>query len=63
LVDSAGATVDASVANGGEIAQAISGDAPEITARSRDPDGNLVAISTAAIMVHQVRHHGDGRSS
>jgi predicted enzyme related to lactoylglutathione lyase len=38
------ATVKAIVANGGEIVQPIGGDAPEITARFRDPGGNLIGI-------------------
>ena len=43
-VESATATVEAIVANGGEIVQAIGGDAPEITARFRDPGGNVMGI-------------------
>ena len=35
---------DLIVANGGEIVQPIGVDAPEITARFRDPAGNLVEI-------------------
>ena len=37
MVDSVAATLDAVVANGGEIVQPIGADAPEITARFRDP--------------------------
>lgn len=44
MVDNAAATVDAIVANGGEIVQPIGGDEPEITARFRDPAGNVIAI-------------------
>lgn len=44
MVDSVAATVDAVVANGGEIVQAIGADAPEITARFRDPGGNVVGL-------------------
>jgi hypothetical protein len=44
MVDDAEATVKAIVANGGEIVQAIGGDAPEITARFRDPGGNVIGI-------------------
>lgn len=44
MVDNAEATVKAIVANGGEIVQAIGGDAPEITARFRDPGGNVIGI-------------------
>jgi predicted enzyme related to lactoylglutathione lyase len=32
------------VANGGEIAQPIGVDAPEITARFRDPSGNVIGL-------------------
>ena len=44
MVDSVVATIDAIVANGGEIVQPIGGDAPEITARFRDPGGNVIGI-------------------
>jgi uncharacterized protein len=44
MVEDAEATVKAVVANGGEIVQAIGGDAPEITARFRDPGGNVIGI-------------------
>ena len=44
MVDSVTATVDAVVANGGEIVQPIGGDAPEITARFRDPGGNVIGL-------------------
>jgi predicted enzyme related to lactoylglutathione lyase len=44
MVDSVTATLDALVANGGEIVQAIGADAPEITARFRDPGGNVVGL-------------------
>jgi predicted enzyme related to lactoylglutathione lyase len=43
-VESVSATLDAILANGGEIAQPIGGDAPEITARFRDPAGNVIGI-------------------
>ena len=43
-VESAAATVDAIIANGGEIVQAIGGDPGEITARFRDPGGNVMGI-------------------
>ncbi len=45
MVDSLAATVDLVVANGGEIVQAVGADAPEITARFRDPAGNLMGLS------------------
>jgi uncharacterized protein len=44
MVDSAAATLDAIVAHGGEIVQPIGADAPEITARFRDPGGNVVGL-------------------
>ncbi len=44
MVESVAATVDAVVANGGEIVQPIGGDAPEITARFRDPAGNVIGL-------------------
>jgi len=44
MVDNADETVQAVVAAGGEIVQAIGADAPEITARFRDPGGNVVGI-------------------
>ncbi len=44
MVDSVAATIDRIVANGGEIVQPIGGDAPEITARFRDPGGNVIGL-------------------
>jgi len=44
MVDSVAATVDAVVAQGGEIVQPIGADAPEITARFRDPGGNVIGL-------------------
>lgn len=44
MVDSVAATLDAIVANGGEIVQPIGADAPEITARFRDPGGNAIGL-------------------
>jgi predicted enzyme related to lactoylglutathione lyase len=44
MVDSVAATVEAIVANGGVIVQPIGADAPEITARFRDPAGNLLGL-------------------
>ena len=44
MVDSAAATLDAIVAHGGEVVQPIGGDAPEITARFRDPGGNVLGL-------------------
>ena len=44
MVDSVATTVDTVVANGGEIVQPIGADAPEITARFRDPAGNVIGL-------------------
>ena len=44
MVDNAAKTVDAIVASGGEIVQPIGADAPEITARFRDPGGNILGL-------------------
>jgi predicted enzyme related to lactoylglutathione lyase len=44
MVDSVAATVDAVAAHGGEIVQPIGADAPEITARFRDPGGNVIGL-------------------
>ena len=44
MVDSVAATLDAITANGGEIVQQIGADAPEITARFRDPGGNVLGL-------------------
>jgi predicted enzyme related to lactoylglutathione lyase len=44
MVDSVAAAVDAVLAHGGEIAQPIGADAPEITARFRDPAGNVIGL-------------------
>jgi predicted enzyme related to lactoylglutathione lyase len=44
MVDSAAATVETIVASGCEIVQPIGADAPEITARFRDPAGNVIGL-------------------
>ena len=44
MVDSVEAAVKAVTANGGEIVQPIGVDAPEITARFRDPGGNVIGL-------------------
>jgi predicted enzyme related to lactoylglutathione lyase len=44
MVDSVADTVDKVTAAGGEIIQPIGGDAPEITARFRDPGGNVIGL-------------------
>ena len=44
MVDNNAATVEAVIANGGEIVQPVGADAPEITARFRDPGGNVLGL-------------------
>jgi len=44
MCDSVAETIDSIVAHGGEIVQPIGADAPEITARFRDPAGNILGL-------------------
>ena len=44
MVDSVAATVEAVLAHGGRIVQPIGADAPEMTARFADPDGNVLGL-------------------
>src|SRR5689334_4793686 len=44
MVDSVAETLEAVKRNGGEVVQEIGGDAPEITARFRDPGGNVIGL-------------------
>jgi uncharacterized protein len=44
MVDDMAATLEAVVAQGGEIVQPVGADAPEVTARFRDPAGNVVGL-------------------
>ena len=44
MVDSVEAACQAVVANGGTIVQPVGADAPEITARFRDPGGNIIGL-------------------
>jgi predicted enzyme related to lactoylglutathione lyase len=44
MVDSVAKTIDAVIAHGGELVQPIGVDAPEITARFRDPAGNVIGL-------------------
>lgn len=44
MVDSVAKTVEAVIAHGGEIVQPIGADAPEVTARFRDPAGNVIGL-------------------
>ncbi len=43
-VEDVGAAVEAVLAHGGELVQPIGADAPEITARFRDPAGNVIGL-------------------
>jgi predicted enzyme related to lactoylglutathione lyase len=44
MVDSVADTLDRVEANGGRVVQPIGADAPEITARFRDPGGNVIGL-------------------
>jgi len=44
MVDSVAASIEAVKAQGCEIVQPIGADAPEITARFRDPGGNVIGL-------------------
>jgi predicted enzyme related to lactoylglutathione lyase len=44
MVDNVATTAATIVANGGRIVQPIGADAPEITARFSDPDGNVLGL-------------------
>jgi predicted enzyme related to lactoylglutathione lyase len=44
MVDSVADTINAVLAHGGELVQPIGADAPEITARFRDPAGNVLGL-------------------
>lgn len=44
MVDSVAATLETIVANGGEIVQPVGADLPAITARFRDPGGNVISL-------------------
>ncbi len=44
MVDNVAAILEGIVAGGGEIVQPVGADAPEITARFRDPAGNVMGL-------------------
>ena len=44
MVDSVAATCESVIASGGKVVQKIGADAPEITARFADPDGNVLGL-------------------
>jgi uncharacterized protein len=56
MVDSAAATLDAVVANGGEVVQAIGADAPEVTARFAIPQATLSAFTKSSRSPLLARH-------
>ena len=44
MVDNVAATIEKIVAHGGQLVQPVGADAPEITARFRDPAGNVIGL-------------------
>jgi uncharacterized protein len=44
MADSVAATIEAVIAHGGVLVQPIGADAPEMTARFRDPAGNVIGL-------------------
>ena len=44
MVDDVAATIDDVIAHGGVLVQPVGADAPEITARFRDPGGNVIGL-------------------
>ena len=44
MVDDVAATIDDVIAHGGALVQPVGADAPEITARFRDPGGNVIGL-------------------
>jgi predicted enzyme related to lactoylglutathione lyase len=44
MVHSVADAIGAVIAHGGELVQPVGGDAPEITARFRDPGGNVIGL-------------------
>jgi hypothetical protein len=44
MVDDVAATIELVIAAGGTVVQPIGGDAPEITARFKDPAGNILGL-------------------
>lgn len=58
MVDSVADTADGVIANGGEIVQPIGADAPEITARFRDPAGNVIGLYQQPSSSTPAEEHG-----
>jgi len=44
MMDDVAATIESVIAQGGELVQPVGADAPEITARFRDPGGNVIGL-------------------
>ena len=44
MVENVEAAIEAVIAHGGELVQPVGADAPEITARFRDPGGNIIGL-------------------
>jgi uncharacterized protein len=44
MVDNIAATIEAVIAHGGKLVQPVGADAPEITARFSDPEGNIIGL-------------------
>ncbi len=44
MVDDVAAAIESVIAHGGELVQPVGADAPEITARFRDPAGNVLGL-------------------
>jgi predicted enzyme related to lactoylglutathione lyase len=44
MVDDITATINAVIAHGGTLVQPVGADAPEITARFKDPAGNTIGL-------------------
>lgn len=44
MVDNVAATVKTIIVHGGQVVQPIGADAPEVTARFRDPSGNVIGL-------------------
>jgi predicted enzyme related to lactoylglutathione lyase len=44
MMDNVASTLESIPANGGKVVQPIGADAPEITARFADPDGNVLGL-------------------
>jgi predicted enzyme related to lactoylglutathione lyase len=53
------ATLAAVVAHGGEIVQPVGMDAPEVTARFRDPGGNVIGLYQERTLVKSATAAGD----